>query len=298
MSTKKDLENNQVDPHGSHPEGKAMTWTRILYGIAVLLAVAGYFLLGVIGIAALPIFVFLVNVMITGWINRPKEFTVIERGGHFYKILDEGFHWYVLFFDRPVGDPFRQLSFKRTVTTRRRKINLFSKGYEEKKEIITEIKKHLNFQIAKIDYTDVYGLDTYVTHFGGIGYEDGSSQEELYNHIYNFIYRYNNVASRIMIIADGFIRPELQRKKVEEANVEGLNLWGMEGVDKKSKKKAKKDSLEIGWIFEENPFVMVDIDMPEKVEGATQDAFAERKKGEGAADRIDKGFFGPIKDMT
>lgn len=276
---------------GNHPEGKAIMWTRVLYGIVILLAIAGYFLLGSIGFVALPIFVYLINFMITGWINKPLEYGAIERMGQFRKIVDSGLKDRVVLGDSVVPDPFGQLPPNRTLTTRRREIYLYTEAYRDDKEI----KNHLHFEVAKMDFQDVFGVDVKIAFFGGIGKEEGSSQEELYNNIYNFLYRYRNAPSKIVLAMDTFTRATLQKKSLGEANLIGMNVW--EIADKKAKEKAKSEVNENGWFLEENPLFLVDLVVPIKAEQASHDAYTQGKVGEGEADRIKKGFFGPVKDM-
>jgi len=127
-----------------------------------------------------------------------------------------------------------------------------------------DISKHLNFVMPKkIDYMNLYGVDTLVTHFGGIGMEDGAKKNDLYSDIYKFVYHYNTTAGRLAKLADGFIRNTLQRLTIEEANISDLDLWTHEKASKEDKKVFEDGCLEIGWHIESAPFILSDNGIPE-----------------------------------
>lgn len=295
---------NQNKP-GNNPEGNALMWTYIIYGVVVALSFAiGYPLLGFWGAILVFGTIFLVNFALSGWINRNTEYSIIERLGNFYKVVGPGLHWRLVLVDKVVEDPFGRLGKNKTVTNRRRKILLYTRKYMEDEKWQKSISGHVNFETPQVDYADVAGVDILLSFFGGVGKENETDQTELYVDIYKFVYAYSDVTVRLLSLSEGFVRSTLQKLELEEANVSALDLYGMKFEDaeqseefERSKTELVAGCREVGWQLEQVPFILQDNGVPEDAVRATHEAYTEKKKGEGAKDRFDAGTYGVIKHL-
>ena len=137
----------------------------------------------------------------TAWKNSKTQYSGIEFLGRFYKTVGPGLRWRIPLFEKIFPDPYGELGKNQTVDIRHKEIKLYQPEENGKKKDETEDTGRKNV----IDFKDISApVDIRV--YGRIG-KDNSSEEQLFDAIYKWMYVMADVPSRVRETADSFFRP-------------------------------------------------------------------------------------------